>query len=1074
MKQKVLLLAVLMIAGAFGSKLYAQKDVTAQYITNATLSSLDGWTNVNFNTPVNALHRNVNNDNIFSNATTGYASECYAGWGGLEKENYSLTQTIKLPAGNYTLVNYSFFRYGQNVDSDASKSQAFLKAGDAEVPIKTLGSITASGYANSQWEAAGCFDAKMYRNTIDFSISTDDTEIEIGIEGTFDLMRSWCIVGQFELIANDIVATLDSPFDVTGYIINPGFEYRDMTGWTLSEDGAIGTQNNDQSFKTAWFYAEKWQSATNGALSARSMSQTISGQKAGYYRLTANLGGDGTYIDLNGTKASWTKDGDYTIDYVLAEDGDLTISAGKTAEGAANWIHFDNFKLYYCGEATVSVVAEEFTSGNEAQADTWYAIEIPLDGDYNITAGSSLADVIYTTNGNMVLSEANQQTTQFTETMTLAAGTYYFKSASAQTLTITPLSYTYTIGEPTLNIADGAYVNELTTWVLTFNPITDDPSAAFALIGEGKAQLKNGEEVVAEGALSLEGNTLTATFSNVTLNNGAAYTLLLPAGVVGFEGQAVNEAISITFQTPSIADGIYYLYDATEKLFLGRGGAWGTEAVADKYGVPFNWKTGADGAGSIEFIDWPDVYLYITGTGVFTDKPSTGWKLVEKEGGYNLCSADGTVYTTHELGGLGEYVHTTENASLATVWKLMNKADHDAIVAEYPTDNKTSVAGAANIDGELDAYIATLSAVDMTDKIGTAVFAREAGDWTFSEVKHQDNQPAYGDGFCEAWNATGSWTQTVEGLPKGIYKLTVNGFERRTNNATSYALGEQGYNLVSSNMTANGEQVRFASWFDAVEKNGDSYNPNDTRGAVAKFEAGKYLNELYVYVGDDGKLDITVNKPNYTWDCWTLFNNFTLTYYAEPIEVEISSVGYSTLYYGELNLTIPENVEVYTATVNDRKIEMNKADAAVIPAGTGVIIKAAAGTYQFAVSSDEPESTTAFDNNDLKGTDETTTISEEGYKYYVLSVKGGKKIGFYYAVDGGASVENGAHKAYLAVPVSEANAAGFEIETANGIEDMQLTRTANGEAYTISGVRMKSGNLPKGLYIIDGKKTVIK
>ena len=1074
MKQKVLLLAVLMIAGAFGSKLYAQKDVTAQYITNATLSSLDGWTNVNFNTPVNALHRNVNNDNIFSNATTGYASECYAGWDNLDKTSYSLTQEITLPAGNYTLVNYSFFRYGQSVDTDASKSQAFLKAGENEVAIKTLGSIKASGYANSQWEGAGCFDAKMYRNTVDFTISADNTTIEIGLYGTFDEKRSWIIAGQFELIANDIVATLDSPFDVTGYIINPGFEYRDMTGWTLSEDGAIGIQNNDQSFKTAWFYAEKWQSANDGALSARSMSQTISGQKAGYYRLTANLGGDGTYIDLNGTKASWTKDGDYTIDYVLAEDGDLTISAGKTAEGAANWIHFDNFKLYYCGEATVSVVAGEFTSGDEAQADTWYAVEIPLDGDYNITAGSSLADVIYTTNGNMVLSEANQQTTQFTETMTLAAGTYYFKSASAQTLTITPLSYTYTIGEPTLNIADGAYVNELTTWALTFNPITDDPSAAFALIGEGKAQLKNGEEVVAEGALSLDGNILTATFSDVTLNNGATYALLLPAGVVGFEGQAVNEAVSITFQTPSVADGIYYLYDATEKLFLGRGGAWGTEAVADRYGVPFNWKTGADGAGSIEFIDWPGVYLYITGTGVFTDKPSTGWKLVEKEGGYNLCSADGTVYTTHELGTLGEYVHTTEDASFATVWTLMNKADHDAIVAEYPANNKTSVAGAANIDGELDVYIATVSAVDMTDKIGTAVFAGGTGDWTFSEVNHQNNQPAYGNGFCEAWNATGSWTQTVVGLPKGIYKLTVNGFERRTNNATSYALGEQGYNLVSSNMTANGEQVRFASWFDAVEKNGNNYNPNDTREAVAKFEAGNYLNELYVYVGDNGKLDITVNKPNYTWDCWTLFNNFTLTYYAEPIEVEISSVGYSTLYYGELNLTIPENVEVYTATVNDRKIEMNKADAAVIPAGTGVIIKAAAGTYQFAVSSDEPESTTAFANNDLKGTDETTTISEDGYKYYVLSVKGGKNIGFYYAVEGGASVENGAHKAYLAVPVSEANAAGFEIETANGIEDMLFTRNTNGEAYTISGVRMKSGNLPKGLYIIDGKKTVIK
>ena len=44
MKQKVLLLAVLMIAGAFGSKLYAQEDITNDYLTNADLSTINnGW-----------------------------------------------------------------------------------------------------------------------------------------------------------------------------------------------------------------------------------------------------------------------------------------------------------------------------------------------------------------------------------------------------------------------------------------------------------------------------------------------------------------------------------------------------------------------------------------------------------------------------------------------------------------------------------------------------------------------------------------------------------------------------------------------------------------------------------------------------------------------------------------------------------------------------------------------------------------------------------------------------------------------------------------------------------------------
>ena len=329
--------AAIMMAGS----MWAQKDVTSTYITNAKLSDgTNGWTVVNFNTPKKG------------NNTEGYASESYAGWDALEKTEYSMTQKITLPAGNYTLVNYSFYREGQNADTDAATSRAVLKAGDKSVAIKTLGSITAGGYANSQAEGANVFDSKMYRNALDFKIDADGTEIEIGITGTFTVMRSWIIAGMFELINNDIEATMDSPFDVTGYITNPGFEYRDMTGWTLSESGAFGTQNNNQSFKRGGYYAEKWQSAASGALTARSMSQTLSGLKAGYYQLKVNLGGNGTYVDLNGKTANWTEDKDYTVGYVLSENEDLTITAGKTAEGTANWIHFDNFRLYYCGDVT--------------------------------------------------------------------------------------------------------------------------------------------------------------------------------------------------------------------------------------------------------------------------------------------------------------------------------------------------------------------------------------------------------------------------------------------------------------------------------------------------------------------------------------------------------------------------------------------------------------------------------------------------------------------------------------------------------------------------------------------------
>lgn len=1056
------LLTMAVLALFTGLAAFAQRDVTSEYITNATLTyGTDGWTktftkNQATNDPKDAFSESVQGNN-----TTGWATEAYAGWGSLIQTEYSMKQTITLPAGHYTLVNYSFFRQGDVDDADHnSKSLAYLRAGDKSVLLKTLRSIPASGYANSQAEGANVFDSKMYRNTIDFTINEANTSIEIGVDGTFDEARSWCIVGQFELINNDLPASLEAPFDVTGYITNPGFEYRNMTGWTVSPDGYFGTQGNNQGFKVGGFYAEKWQAS--GALPDGSMTQTLTGLPQGYYKLTANLGGNGTYVSLNEKTATWTTDKDYELICIIGENDPLTITAGKSG-GSANWIHFDNFKLYFCGEPTIAVVAEDFTSGDQALADTWYAVEIPASGDYSVVAGTDLSNVVYTTDGSIVLSEASNVNGQFTSPMALTAGTYYFKSSTAQTLTFTPLSYTYELGEPTLNIYDGNYVSALSTWEITYNPFTDDPSATFALIGSGKAQLKNGETVVAEGNLTLNGNKLTATFSEVQLEPSSSYTLTLPAGVVGFEGQAVNEAITIAINTPNIADGLYYLYDADAKLFLARGGNWGTEAVADKYGVPFYWKTGADGIGSIEFIDWPNVFLFITGTTIYTDGTSTGWKFVEDTNGYKLCKGDGTVYATHDLGSLGEYLHTTTVADEATVWTLMNKADHDAIVDAYPAANKASVMTAAKAEGDLDTYLSTMIPVDMTDYIGTATFHGNAGDWTFSQVRKQDGQPAYGENFCEAWQATGSWTQTIPSLPQGIYKLSVNGFERRTNKVKSYQLGEQGYNLVSSNMVANGEQVRFASWFDAADSN---FDPDNTGQAIAKFEDGQYLNELYTYVGSDGNLTITINKPNFIGDCWTLFNNFTLMYY-EPVEVTITDVGWATMYYGGMDLAVPNDVKAYIVSSIDGKT-LALAEVSRIPKRTGVIIEGSAGTYKFDVIEDE----TPVGENKLKGSDDEKTFAESGHKYYMLSTNSAGKVGFFYQVPGGGSITNGAHKAYLDVEGSAAADFYLLFDEADGIKNATATQDSD-EVYTISGVRI-NGQLQKGVYIKNGKKVIIK
>ena len=203
----------------------------------------------------------------------------------------------------------------------------------------------------------------------------------------------------------------------------------------------------------------------------------------------------------------------------------------------------------------------------------------------------------------------------------------------------------------------------------------------------------------------------------------------------------------------------------------------------------------------------------------------------------------------------------------------------------------------------------------------------------------------------------------------------------------------------------------------------------------------------------------------------------------EPVEVTIGSTGYATLYYGDRNLVVPADMTATTYSVNDGQLTTTKQYTAdeVIPAATGVVLHAPQGTYSFAVSSTEG---TAPESNMLRGSDEdaTTTGEADGdYKFYILSLNAANEpesIGFYYKVADGGAFTNGAHKAYLAVPAEVAlgaNAFMLDPTQTTGIKEMENpSPIAGGAIYTISGQRVTGSHLPKGIYIQNGKKRVIR
>ena len=232
------------------------------------------------------------------------------------------------------------------------------------------------------------------------------------------------------------------------------------------------------------------------------------------------------------------------------------------------------------------------------------------------------------------------------------------------------------------------------------------------------------------------------------------------------------------------------------------------------------------------------------------------------------------------------------------------------------------------------------------------------------------------------------------------------------------------------------------------------------------------------------------------WRCYTgkdgNINNQTFAFYklVEPVEpVEdvtliISEVGYATLFYSDRNLVVPEGVTAYTYTANENDIEVlqtfNPGD--VIPKACGVVLEAEnQGTEQeftFELSDTDAE---ADEGNLLYGLDNGgMTVGPDGtdnYTFFMLSLdKNNENVGFYYGAKKGVAFEALPHKAYLAIPKPNGiNATSFTFDDLNGIKGIESDSIMErGEVYTLSGIRVNGNQLPKGIYIVNGKKVVIK
>lgn len=190
-------------------------------------------------------------------------------------------------------------------------------------------------------------------------------------------------------------------------------------------------------------------------------------------------------------------------------------------------------------------------------------------------------------------------------------------------------------------------------------------------------------------------------------------------------------------------------------------------------------------------------------------------------------------------------------------------------------------------------------------------------------------------------------------------------------------------------------------------------------------------------------------------------------YYEQiSVPVSISDAGLATFASDvALDFSGATGVEAYIAKESAGAITLTKVTK--VPANTGVLLRSTSGS---AVAKDVPVAATTDDvtgNLFVRGNDAAVATGSGPYNY-VLGKKSGV-VGFYKA--NGAVVNT--DKAYLQTTIAATRIDfNFDNEEATAIETVKAQNAENGEFFDLQG--RKVANPTKGLYIVNGKKVIIK
>lgn len=315
-------------------------------------------------------------------------------------------------------------------------------------------------------------------------------------------------------------------------------------------------------------------------------------------------------------------------------------------------------------------------------------------------------------------------------------------------------------------------------------------------------------------------------------------------------------------------------------------------------------------------------------------------------------------------------------------------------------------------------------------------------------------------------------TNIINGFQFNLYNDEYRIQSRKTSNFCGI---NTGYKLTYSSTLSNNKNL----WTFSFQPDGHAY-------ISCKYNASKTYTIVFNTLKKQFVVTTNVN-----------YEDYILPYIFKKQAKFVTNVTISntlwTTFYSDYNIHIPNGIEIHTIENIDEIGHIkyytrtaSESNTLNLRKNTPILLHSTQpGTYAIYETTDL-EPFTISSNNYLRGTSTNQMIeAEDGYSYYMLTygtLNNKKVFGFFYGAEDGGPFVNKGGKAYLRVPTTIANQAiGFSLTTEDdditSIEDQSFNKNRNQSITTLSGIRLKhtdKSKLPSGIYIIDGKKVIVK